>query len=86
MKNGGTIRILIALALIGAIFSGGSEPRPPKPEPCVVVPVEPYTGTRGEYEDEGARRERRLEEHRETLRETETRAETHGDATQRLGR
>ena len=37
MKNGGTIRILIALALIGAIFSGGSDPKP-KPEPCVVVP------------------------------------------------
>ena len=44
MKNGGTIRILIALALIGAIFSGDGGPRPPKPEPCVVVPVEPYTG------------------------------------------
>ena len=41
MKNGGTIRILIALALIGAIFSGGSDPKP-KPEPCVVVPD--YTG------------------------------------------
>lgn len=43
MKNGGTIRILIALALIGAIFSGGSDPKPkPEPVPCVVV--EPYTG------------------------------------------
>ena len=39
MKNGGTIRILIALALIGAIFSGGSDPKPkPEPVPCVVVP------------------------------------------------
>ena len=35
MKNGGTIRILIALALIGAIFSGGSDPKPkPEPVPC----------------------------------------------------
>ena len=43
MKNGGTIRILIALALIGAIFSGGSDPKPkPEPVPCVVV--EPYNG------------------------------------------
>ena len=43
MKNGGTIRILIALALIGAIFSGGSDPKPkPEPVPCVVVPE--YTG------------------------------------------
>ena len=40
MKNGGTIRILVALALIGAIFSGGSDPKPkPEPVPCVVVPA-----------------------------------------------
>ena len=44
MKNGGTIRILIALALIGAIFSGGSDPKP-KPEPCVPCVVVPeYDG------------------------------------------
>ena len=48
--------------------SYGDEPAP------AAAPVEPYTGTRGEYEDDGTRRERKLEEHRETLRASETRA------------
>ena len=44
MKSNDLIRIAIVLATLGYLFGGDSGPRPPKPEPCVVVPVEPYTG------------------------------------------
>ena len=44
MKSNDLIRYAIVLATLGYLFGGDSGPRPPKPEPCVVVPVEPYTG------------------------------------------
>ena len=44
MKFNDLIRVAIVLATLGYLFGGDSGPRPPKPEPCVVVPVEPYTG------------------------------------------
>ena len=44
MKFNDLIRYAIVLATLGYLFGGDSGPRPPKPEPCVVVPVEPYTG------------------------------------------
>ena len=44
MKFTDFIRVAIVLAPLGYLFGGDSGPRPPKPEPCVVVPVGPYTG------------------------------------------
>ena len=45
MKGSDLIRYAIVLATLGYLFGNEDGPRPPKPEPCVVVPVEPYTGT-----------------------------------------
>ena len=44
MKGSDLIRYAIVLATLGYLFGGDGGGRPPKPEPCVVVPVEPYTG------------------------------------------
>jgi hypothetical protein len=45
MKSSDLIRYAVVLATLAYLFGGdGGGPRPPKPEPCVVVPVEPYTG------------------------------------------
>ena len=43
MKFNDLIRYAIVLATLGYLFGGEDGPRPPKPEPCVVVPD--YTGT-----------------------------------------
>ena len=43
MKGSDLIRYAIVLATLGYLFGGEDGPRPPKPEPCVVVPD--YTGT-----------------------------------------
>ena len=43
MKFNDLIRVAIVLATLGYLFGGEDGPRPPKPEPCVVVPD--YTGT-----------------------------------------
>ena len=45
MKFNDLIRVAIVLATLGYLFGGEDGPRPPKPEPCVVVPVEPYVGS-----------------------------------------
>jgi hypothetical protein len=38
MKFNDLIRYAIVLATLGYLFGGEDGPRPPKPEPCVVVP------------------------------------------------
>ena len=38
MKFNDLIRVAIVLATLGYLFGGEDGPRPPKPEPCVVVP------------------------------------------------
>ena len=38
MKGSDLIRYAIVLATLGYLFGGEDGPRPPKPEPCVVVP------------------------------------------------
>ena len=43
MKFNDLIRYAIVLATLGYLFGGEDGPRPPKPQPCVVVPD--YTGT-----------------------------------------
>ena len=45
MKGSDLIRYAVVLATLAYLFGGDGGPRPPKPEPCVVVPVEPYVGS-----------------------------------------
>ena len=42
MKGSDLIRYAVVLATLAYLFGGDGGPRPPKPEPCVVVPD--YTG------------------------------------------
>ena len=45
MKGSDLIRYAVVLATLAYLFGGDGGPRPPKPEPCVVVPSEPYVGS-----------------------------------------